>query len=376
MTVNVIHIVRQYYPSVGGMEEVVRNIAKAQLNHPAHQPRILTLNRLFRHGSGVVLDREEEIEGVRVTRLPFSGSTRYPLCPRVLREITEADVLHVHGVDFFYDFLAVTKVYHRRPLILSTHGGFFHTEFASRLKDAWFRTITRASALAYDRVIATSENDGQIFSRIASPRRLSVIENGVDTEKYAECSSPDLSYTLIYFGRWSANKGLHEAIDFVHRLSRQDSRWRLIIAGREYDYSVDDLAEHLARLKLTDVVRLEPNPTNEALRALIGEASYFLCLSRHEGFGLAAIEALSAGLTPILSDIPPFRRLIQNAKLGLLLNGTDSSASIASLLGMHSQGQDAASARRNVAMAFAQLYSWPKVASQYLEAYEQLGKKP
>lgn len=372
MTIRVAHVVRQYHPSIGGMEEVVRNIAASQLQKTGQEARVITLNRLFRNDSDL-LPQEEMVEGVPVVRLPYSGSSRYPLCPQVLGEIKQADLVHVHGVDFFYDFLALTKPIHRRPLMLSTHGGFFHTEFASRLKETWFKTITRASSSAYEKIIATSENDGAKFGEIIRPARLEVIENGVNTTKYSNCGSAQLNRTLIYFGRWSSNKGLIEALDVMAQLVAEDPEWRLIITGREYDFTTAELDAELSARKLNNQVRLEPGPSDERLRLLISEASYFLCLSRHEGFGLAAIEAMSAGLTPVLSDIPPFRKLIDESGLGVIASANEPKAFAREIQALHAQGHDAHVERRDKAMVFAERYSWTRIAERYSNVYEQIG---
>jgi alpha-1,3-mannosyltransferase len=382
MPIKVIHVVRQYLPSIGGMEEVVRNIARHQLRQ-GQRPRILTLNRLFRNAAEPLAEREE-IDGIEIIRLSYRGSSRYPLCPAVLSHLGDTDLIHVHGVDFFYDFLAATQWLHRRKLVLSTHGGFFHTSFASRTKLAYFNTVTRLSAKAYSKVVATSDNDGQLFGQIMSENKLQVIENGVDIEKYANQASEQLTPCLMYFGRWSANKGLLQALDLFARLHAQHPQWRLIIAGREYDHSGAELQARVNDLQLQSAVQLAANPSDEEIRQLVRQASYFLCLSRHEGFGIAPIEAMSAGLTPVLSDIPPFRRLIEASQLGFLAdlavnNDTDKSTedvqnqTINQLLALHQLGQAAYSQRRTTAMAFAQRYAWPQVADRYLALYTKLG---
>jgi len=372
MPIKVTHVVRQYLPSVGGMEEVVRNIATHQQRN-GQDARIVTLDRLFRN-TEERLPEHEEIGGIGITRLPYYGSSRYPLCPAVLGHLKSSDVIHVHGVDFFYDFLAATKWLHRRPLVLSTHGGFFHTSFASRLKNTYFNTVTRLSSSAYSRVVATSANDGQIFSRIMSGPKLEVIENGVDVEKYADQASPNLQPTLIYFGRWSANKGLIAALDLFAGLKDRDPRWQLIIAGREYDHSVSELQSEVNQRGLQNHVQLVANPSDEHLRQLQRQASYFLCLSEHEGFGIAPIEGMSAGLTPILSNIPPFQRLIENSELGFSINpATPSHDVIDRLLALHEEGEAAYAKRRTAAMAFAKQYAWPAVADRYLALYNHLG---
>ncbi|ACE86289.1 glycosyltransferase family 4 protein [Cellvibrio japonicus] len=368
----VIHVVRQYLPSVGGMEEVVRNIARYQTQRGLGSTRIITLDRLFRN-SREHLPAREIIEGIEVIRLPYKGSSRYPLCPSVLRHLQDADVVHVHGVDFFYDFLAATRWLHRRPLLLSTHGGFFHTRFASRAKQVYFKSITRLSGHAYERVVATSANDGQLFRQILPEDKLEVIENGVDVDKYADQSSPERRKTLVYFGRWSSNKGLLSALDLFAALHRQDNEWRLIITGREYDHSDKELRHYAATLQLDDAVTLVPNPDDNQIRELLHQASYFLCLSRHEGFGIAPIEAMSAGLTPILSEIPPFRRLVDESRLGFIAPA-DGQGFISQLQALHAQGEDAYRQRRLAAMAFARRYAWPAVAERYLALYRQLAR--
>lgn len=370
--VKVTHIVRQYLPSIGGMEEVVRNIARHQLREGQKATRIITLNRLFRN-SADTLPEQEIIDGIEVIRLPYVGSSRYPLCPAVFKYLKDADVIHVHGVDFFYDFLAATKWLHRRPLVLSTHGGFFHTSFASRAKLAYFRSITRLSASAYSQVVATSANDGTLFGQIMNQQKLQVIENGVDVEKYANCSAPTLRPTLMYFGRWSSNKGLLPALNMFAELHRAHPEWRLIIAGREYDHSLAELTEVSQKLGIADAVTFSANPSDGEIQDLLRQASYFLCLSRHEGFGIAPIEAMSAGLTPVLSAIPPFQRLVDESALGFYFDpATQEKNAISQLLHLHSQGDAAYQNRVAAARAFATRYAWPQVADRYLALYDQL----
>lgn len=370
MSIKVVHVVRQYHPSVGGMEDVVQNIAHQQRVRHGQLPTILTLDRLFRNSAQRLVSREM-VNDIQVIRLPYRGSSRYPLCPGVLAHVREADVIHVHGIDFFFDFLAATRPVHRRPMVVSTHGGFFHTRFASRLKNIYFNTATRLSSVAYDKIIATSDNDGEIFETIVKAPKKLVIENGVNVEKYADKSAHALTPTLIYFGRWSENKGLLETIGFFRRLVSSHPSWKLIIAGREYDHTQQELSALVHQYRLEQSVQLVPNPSEQALADLIGQSSYFICLSRHEGFGIAPIEAMSAGLTPVLSDIPPFRHLIKQAEAGILLeNGVEQG--IDALLSLHSHGMAEYSHRRARVRSFVDRYNWKHIADQYVDIYKAL----
>ena len=370
MPIKVAHVVRQYSPSVGGMEEVVQNIARQQQVQHDQSPIVVTLDRLFTD-TNTPLAAREIVNDIPVIRLPYRGSSRYPVCPRVLQHVQDADVIHVHGIDFFYDYLAAAWPLHRRPMVASTHGGFFHTRFASSFKKMYFNTVTRASSRAYARVIATSHNDGAIFSSIIKPPKMTVIENGVNVKKYSGKSSLQLTPTLIYFGRWSANKGLLETIDFFKTLVARQPAWRLIIAGREYDLSRNKLESVLKQQGLSEQVQLAPNPSDASLTELIARASYFICLSRHEGFGIAPIEAMSAGLTPVLSDIPPFQHLITQSGVGQLLKaGVDDG--VANLVELHAQGPYAYAHRREMTQRFASQYDWQHIAGQYADIYAGL----
>ncbi|WP_115554048.1 glycosyltransferase family 4 protein [Xanthomonas arboricola] len=364
----VVHVVRQFHPSIGGMEEVVLNVARQHQANSADTVEVVTLDRVFTD-PGAQLAPLETYQGLPIRRIGYRGSSRYPLAPSVLGAIGSADVVHLHGIDFFYDYLAVTKLLHGKPMVVSTHGGFFHTAYASRMKQLWFQTLTRTSALAYSRVIATSENDGDLFAKVVSPARLRVIENGVDVEKYAGQGAATPGRTMLYFGRWSVNKGLIETLELLKAMLARDPHWQLIIAGREYDLNEADLRKAIAERGLQDKVQLSMSPSQEQLRALMQQAQFFVCLSRHEGFGIAAVEAMSAGLIPILSDIPPFVRLASESGQGVIVNRDriEAAADQVQALALTADGDFAT--RRAASMAYVSRYDWKHVVGRYIDEY-------
>lgn len=372
MPAEVVHIVRQYLPSIGGLEDVVRNISRHQTLKADQRTRVITLNRIFKNQSAP-LPSSEMIDGVNVLRLPFVGSHKYPLCPGVLKHLESADIIHVHGVDFFYDFLALTKWLHRKPLVLSTHGGFFHTKFAEKIKKVYFNTITRNCAKVYEKIVATSDSDGEIFERIVRRPKLEVIENGVNVNKFASCASSTSTRCCIYFGRWSENKGLFEMLDLFKALHEHNPDWRFIIAGREFDIHEAQLLSLAGQKGLKNQVKIVNCPTDDELRCLISQASYFVCLSHHEGFGLAAIEAMSAGLIPLLSAIPPFEKVIRNSNSGIVLPRDISSAS-QKIVDLHKAQVQNHSNYRQQAINFANQYAWSGVAERYMEVYNAIGR--
>jgi alpha-1,3-mannosyltransferase len=364
--VKIIHIVRQFYPSVGGLESAVLSLARVQRERYGIDARVVTLNRLF--GQREILPSTDLVAGVPVTRLAWRGSPRYPLAFSVLAHLQSADVVHVHAIDFFFDFLALTRPWHRRKMVASTHGGFFHTSRWAAVKKLWFATVTRISSLAYHRIIACSHSDAALFSKHAG--RLAVIENGIDPEKFAGAAARHGTRTIIYFGRFAHHKRIASLFPILAELIALHPGWRLIVAGGDADQTVAELMAKAAEANVTEAVRFMANPTDTELTKLIGEASYFACLSSHEGFGLAAVEAMSAGLMPVLSDIPPFKRLLQNRHVGLLVNPDDPVETALAIESSVAPGQEAYQWRQAQLADAVRGYDWEQVAAQYIEIYE------
>jgi alpha-1,3-mannosyltransferase len=363
----VVHVVRQFHPSVGGLETVVMELACAQLAH-GHAVRVVTLDRLFRSETGERLPSKENVSGIEVIRIPFYGSTRYPVAPSVLKSIKSADIVHVHAIDFFFDFLAWTKPLHRKPIIASTHGAFFHTSFASRLKHIYFNTMTRLSALWYDKIVAISFADKELFSRIDAD--VICIENGVNIQKYLDAASPVPRKSIISIGRFSSNKRLDRLISFLSRLRRRDLSWTLTIAGRHSDLGADDLIALAEREGVREAVKIIESPSDNDMRKIMGDCSVIASSSEYEGFGLTAVEGMAAGLFPLLSDIPTFRHLVSHTGIGMLVDFSAPEASIIKFSQLWEQITNHYEQYRGAAIRGAQQYDWGPVSASYDRVYE------
>jgi alpha-1,3-mannosyltransferase len=350
------------------MEEVVGELAATQAK-AGHAIRVVTLNRIFKEPG--TLPERETLGDVEIVRVPFIGSTRYPIAWQVIRHIKDADIVHVHGIDFLFDYLAWTAPLHRRKLVVSTHGAFFHTRYAAALKQLYFPTATRFSLSRYVGVAAVSAADEELFSTIR-PRGMSLIENGVNITKFADASSRVPRKAMITLGRFSINKRLDRAIAFLAALRRTDPEWTLTIAGRAADLDVQDLQRLAVEAGVADAVRVVSSPSIDDIRALIGECSVFVSASDYEGFGLAAVESMSAGLFPLLSDIAPFRKLVATTGVGLTLDFSDSAAAAAAFRARWDEVAKAYPTHRDAAIAASRGYGWPRVAAQYETLYESV----
>lgn len=363
----IVHVVRQFHPGVGGLETVVLELASAQAA-AGHRVRVVTLDRLFDAAKPLALPASEKLGGIEIVRIPYFGSTRYPIALSVLRHIKQADLVHVHAIDFFFDYLAWTKPLHGRTLVVSTHGGFFHTKFAARLKRLWFSTVTRASMTSYAGVAAVSASDFERFRSIR-PTGMLCIENGANISKFYDASASNFRKAIISIGRFAKNKRIDLLVEFAQALREHDPEWKLTIAGRPGDLRVEDVSALVESAGLGDAIEVVPSPTDETVKALMRNSSFVASSSEYEGFGVAAVEGMSAGLFPLLSEIPPFRRLVARTGLGMIVDYARPDTGVRSLLKNVARIASDYAQQRAACMQAATAYDWPQVCRDYDALY-------
>lgn len=358
---SILHVIRQFLPNRGGLEDVAANLAREQARL-GHRVRVVTLDRLFSEPDRR-LPARERLESIDIERIPYVGSSRYPLAPSVFRHLDDADIVHVHAIDFFFDAFALAKPFHRRPMVVTTQGGFFHTPAHARLKALWFAGPTRMSVRAYEAVVACSESDARLFGPI-TPGGVTVIPNGVDLDKFAGAASPEPRRALLTLGRFSHNKRLDRLLATMQTLG---PGWRLRICGVPYDVSAEALTGEIDRLGLTGSVTLHLGLDVPAIRDLIGQSSLFVSASEYEGFGLALIEALSAGLIPVAHPNDAFACFGEHHPSITLTDFADAPGAAAAIRSAYDRLESGAIVPGAEDLSE---YRWSSVAARYVATYE------
>ncbi|MCA2410706.1 glycosyltransferase family 4 protein [Rhizobium leguminosarum bv. viciae 248] len=364
----IVHVVRQFLPNRGGLEDVVANLARQTVRR-GYRVRVVTLDSLFTAPEDK-LPLREDIDGIEVVRIPWFGSSRYPLAPQVFRHLADADLVHVHAIDFFFDALAWGRLLHGKPMIVTTHGGFFHTQKYAAIKKIWFRTLTRASAMAYRRVVCCSASDLKQFSEIVPDSLL--IENGADIGKFADTALRRARRRIVTIGRFSVNKRLDHLLDAMAMLKTRDPEWHLDIVGAESDLNRADVEGAIESRHLSGRVTLHVSPENDTIRRVITEASIFASASEYEGFGLVALEAMSAGLLPVLNANDAFATLAARHPVLMLADFTNPETAATALETAYEHLSRQPDTVRTELLDAARGYSWDIVAGRYIDLYRSL----
>lgn len=309
------HIVRQFYPSIGGLEDFVFNLASEQIGN-GHEVTVFTLNTDFQNNEK--LPPREQYKGIEIKRHPWFFSKRYPICFMPIAELNTYDIIHIHAVDYLVDYLSLCKRLGmiKAAIFLSTHGGFFHTKRSMILKKVFFKTITRFSTAPLSAVICCSQNDYKNFSKLSGDIHL--VSNGVKLRKFGESLlPPHPTHDMIYFGRFSQNKCIPWLIDAYASLPNPVGKLKII--GRSKTGNTQAIRKMIQRLECADRVELILDINDEAIFHHLSSATYTVSASEYEGFGLSIIELMSYGLIPFLSASPQsFREFVSESQCGML----------------------------------------------------------
>lgn len=364
----IVHVVRQFRPGRGGLEDVVTNLSQVLVRR-GFRVRVVTLDRLFT-ARDTILPAREDFDGIEIVRIPWRGPSRYPIAPAVFRHLADADLIHVHAIDFFFDALSIFRLLHRKPLVATTHGGFFHTPDHALIKKVWFSTLTRLSARGYGRIVGCSRSDMTLFQPVAG-KRLTLIENGADVGKFAGRSSPVPAKHVVTIGRFSSNKRLDRLIAVMRVLVERDPHWRLDIAGVPGDLSLADVEGLVAANGLGGHVSVHCDLENAAIADILDGVSLFASASDYEGFGLVALEAMSAGLLPVLNGNDAFMALAAQCPSIAITDFSDPVPAADALAESHARLMRDEGLRARLQADVAG-WSWETVAERYIDVYRDV----
>ncbi|MBM9506336.1 MSMEG_0565 family glycosyltransferase [Actinacidiphila acididurans] len=201
-----------------------------------------------------------------------------------------------------------------------------------------------------------------------------VIPNAVAYERFAAVDPAarerwrrELGRYVLTVGGIEPRKGSLDLLE-AYALLRADHRGvRLVIAGGEtlFDYR-DYRARWAARAAElgADPLVLGPVP-EEDLPALVAGAGAFAFPSVKEGFGLAAMEALAAGVPLVVRDLPVLREVFGGAAR-FAATAADLAAELAVAL------TEDAPARRAAGRDLAARHTWEAAARRHLDFYRSL----
>ncbi|GAB3787944.1 glycosyltransferase family 4 protein [Dyella agri] len=280
------------------------------------------------------------------------------------------DVLHAHSLAYADDAFAVAgKLAPGVPVVFQDH--------ADRLPRWWRRPRHRRRFAAAAGVAFTSLDLARSFVAAglfgAATRLFAIPESSSrftpgDRARARAATGVHGEPCALWVGRLNRGKDPLTVLDGIALAAERMPGLRLWCAFGEEPMLAEVRARIDADRRLADRVHLLGRVAHAQVEALMRAADLFVSASRAESNGYAAMEAIACGLTPVLTDIPAFRTLTGNGRIGRLWPCGDAPALAEALV-------DAAANRaspQEVRAHFDETLSFNAVGRLWAEAYARV----
>ncbi len=312
----------------------------------------------------------------RVVSIPTNGSVaritlslRSYLQAKTLLQQEQFDLIHLH--EPLMPALPLTVLRHST----STNVGTFHAFRNTPLTYFYSKPILRPFFRKLHGHIAVS-NAAREFIGEYFPVDYRVIPNGIDFPRFSRRYPPlpqlaDDRPTVLFVGRLEKRKGLKFLLRAWPKVLERQPNARLVVVGR--GRPLEGYRRFAARQgwSAEDVLFAGYVPAEDLPRYY--QACDVFCAPNtgQESFGIVLLEAMAAGAPIVASDIPGYKDVLTHGLQGLLVEPRNPGAiadAVCRLLG----NPELRATMRRAGQEGAQVYDWPRVATQVLDYYAEV----
>lgn len=198
-----------------------------------------------------------------------------------------------------------------------------HPEWGTWERSVYRLSLQRALSAA-DHVITVSEAMKDEILGFFPGVPISVIYNGLDTQGFEMLAESDLQTTrqkyhlpqefALVVGHYERRKNYRRLIDAVALLRDRGRACNLVIIGNDSGER-RLIQEQIQSANLSSQVMLLSGLTDREVRSAYKLSRLFVFPSSYEGFGIPILEAMAAGCSMALSNLPVFREIAQEGAI-------------------------------------------------------------
>ncbi len=373
----IIHISDNSYPTMGGVERVVHELAKEQTKN-GHRVHVFSQHQQI----GKLGTETFEYEGVSYTKLP---RLTFPILASHYATCFRPNVVHLNSYLCAKSF----KNWRTAPVLRHIHDVYgLNSELYFGFGVGMMTpTLERITVDGFESYLVPSESTSRKLRGILSRRkRIWTVPNGVDTQVFRPqpsgelrrrvCAS-DKSKIIGFVGRIAIGKGALDAyIASAPSLRRYDARLVYLGSSETVVSSGQASAAHLIRKYasrdgLLSKVAFILNPPDTVLARAYSDMDLLVLPSMSEGFGLAAVEAAACGTPCLAYDSGSLPEVIVDKVTGLIVKQGDL-PSLAAHVERFASGDLSKEAFTENCIKRGSSYDWKVLASRVDEIYSAL----
>lgn len=221
-------------------------------------------------------------------------------------------------LDVFFSPAYTAPLTTRIPLVTAIHDVSFaaHPEWFSAREGLRRRTITRRAAIQSTAVVTISEfSRREIVEHLGVPQsRVHVIPPGIEAPG-TPAKTADRRPRVLYVGSIFNRRRVPDLIRAFEAVARSHPDAGLDLVGDDRTYPPQNPDEAIVRSGLNGRATWRRFVSDDELGRLYWSARAFAFLSEYEGLGLTPLEALAAGVPPVLLDTAVARESCGDAAL-------------------------------------------------------------
>ena len=274
------------------------------------------------------------------------------------------------------------KFYYDSPLIITEHG-IYHREREKEIlsskfipeeyKKMWIGFFKTISALAYQSCdfLTTLFKKNQIFQKElkADEKKMSIIPNGVDVEKFDLPKEKHEGFVVGFVGRISKIKDVKTAIKAIKVAKEEIKDLKFLIIGPKDEEEYYDECQMLVELMdLGDTVEfLGPQNVLEYYPRI----DVLLLSSVSEGQPLVILEAMASGTPVVATDVGACREMVEDelGRSGFIVPPKDYIGIAKALIKLHEDKELWKEFSRNGKKVVREKYRLDQMIKKYRELY-------
>lgn len=290
-------------------------------------------------------------------------------------QAAEPDLVHVNGVIFPEWLRSLRRALPPRiRMVVQDHGGWDPAQAS-----VWSRRWIRRGLSAMDAVLLSSPGHIEAWrSASMAPSAVEfadVMEASTDLQPMPARDAASLSGvtgdpSILWVGRLTPNKDPLTMLEgFLQLLGVcPDAALSLVYSAGTMR---DEVLQRIERdPRLAARVRVVGAVAASQIAAYYSAADIFVSASHREGSGYAAIEAMACGAAPVLTDIPSFRVLTDNGRVGALWQQGQSRSLCDALVKVAAEPR--APLRARVLEQYRSALSWEVLGRRALGIYREV----
>lgn len=360
----VLHVTRTF-DTTGGIQAHIGQLCKYSLLNDVESEVLLCRAR-----HQVPEDAKLQVRGITTYVKRFRNLRDFLVLSGIRDLVDRYDVIHLHDYRMLDQLMhfAIARGY-RKPLVISTHGGFFHTSRHRTLKQLYFRTVVPLLLKAVSSVICVSRSDFQRFRKVS--RRAVLIENAFDGHELPPSAKQpgQGSKRCIYIGRISLNKRVDRLIDVFNQPILNELGARLDVVGPDIENLASGFFESC---KEEPRIRYWGALDQADLAERVAAAGFFVTASQYEGFGLTVLEAMYAGKVVITGPLEPLKQIVREGETGFIVDFSDASRAAQRISEIMSLPPDKLQQIADRGQQVARTYTWENRIQNYLAEYRRV----